>query len=211
MQNKNFSENARMLELSLWSTFQTLAQPSTPSPTLPISPIFPDSTICWSGVHHHNAVAEKAIQTIMSIARTMKILWAIHRPDVSDPSLWPMEVQYGTYLYNKDPDPSTGLCPDDLFTKTRWEHRKFHVLHVQGCPLYVLDKTISDGKKLPLWKPRASQGIFMGLRPDHASTVPMVLTLDTGDITPQFHVVFDDWCTTVATSVDDLPDFNSSA
>ena len=51
----------------------------------------------------------------------------------------------------------------------------------------------------------------MGLSPGHASTVPLVLNLDTGAITPQFHVVFDDWFTTIATSVDNLPDFNSSA
>ena len=44
----------------------------------------------------------------------------------------------------------------------------------------------------------------MGLSPYHASTVPLVLNLDTGAITPQFHVVFDDWFTTVPTSVDDL-------
>ena len=108
------------------------------------------------GAHHHNGVAEKAIQTTMSIPRTMMLHSAIHWPEVSDPSLWPMAVQYATYLYNKNLDPSTGICPDDLFTKTRWEQRKFHDLHVWGCPLYVLDKTISDGKKLPHWKPRAS-------------------------------------------------------
>ena len=51
----------------------------------------------------------------------------------------------------------------------------------------------------------------MGLSPDHASTVPLVLNLGTGAITPQFHVVFDDWFTTVTTSINDLPDFNSSA
>ena len=51
----------------------------------------------------------------------------------------------------------------------------------------------------------------MGLSPDHASTVPLVLNLDTGAITPQFHVFFDDWFTTVTTSVDDLPVFNSTA
>ena len=103
-----------------------------------------------------------------------------------------MAVKYANYLNNKVPDPSTGLCPDDLFTKPRWEERKFHDLHVWGCPLYVLDKTISDGKKLPCWKPRVIQGIFMGLSPDHASTAPLVLSLDTGEITPQFRVVFDD-------------------
>ena len=51
----------------------------------------------------------------------------------------------------------------------------------------------------------------MGLSPDHARTFPLVLNLDISTITPQFHVVFDDWFTTVASSVDDLPDFNSSA
>ena len=51
----------------------------------------------------------------------------------------------------------------------------------------------------------------MGLTPDHACTVPLVVNLDTGAITPQFHVVFDDWFTTVTASIDDLPDLNSSA
>ena len=50
----------------------------------------------------------------------------------------------------------------------------------------------------------------MGLSPDHASTVPLVFNLDTSAITPQFHVVFDGWFTTVTTSIDDLPDFNST-
>ena len=147
----------------------------------------------------------------MSIARTMMLHSTTHWPEVSNPCLWPMAVQYATYLYKKPPEPSTGLCPDDLSAKTRWEQWKFHDLHVRGCPIYILDETISDGKKPPCWKPRASQGIFMGLSPDHASTVPLVLNLDTSTITPQFHVVFDDCFTTVATSVDDLPDLNSSA
>ena len=70
------------------------------------------------GAHHHNGVAEKAIQAIMSIARTMMLHSATHWPEVSNPSLWPIAVQFATYLYNKVPDPSTELCPDDLFTKT---------------------------------------------------------------------------------------------
>ena len=41
-------------------------------------------------------------------------------------------------------------------------------------------------------------------------TVPLVLNPDTGYITPQFHIVFDDWFATVATNVDALPDFNSN-
>ena len=49
----------------------------------------------------------------------------------------------------------------------------------------------------------------MGLSKKHASTVLFVLNPETGYITPQYHVVFDDWFATVTTNVDALPDFNS--
>jgi hypothetical protein len=51
------------------------------------------------------------------------------------------------------PPLETGISPVDLFTKTRWEQKKFHDCHVWGCPVYVLDKTLGDGKKIPKWKP----------------------------------------------------------
>ena len=35
------------------------------------------------GAHHHNGVAERAIQTIMSIAQTMMLHVAIHWPDMA--------------------------------------------------------------------------------------------------------------------------------
>ena len=52
--------------------------------------------------------------------------------------------------------------------------------------------------------------MYLSVSCKHASTVPLVLNLSTGTITPQFHVVFDDWFATVSSSVDDLPDFNSN-
>ena len=68
--------------------------------------------------HYHNGVAERAIQTIMSIAWTMMLNAAIHWPDMADPSLWPMAVQHAVFLHNYVPSPTTGLCPHDLFFKT---------------------------------------------------------------------------------------------
>ena len=49
----------------------------------------------------------------------------------------------------------------------------------------------------------------MGLSKKHATSAPLVLNPDSGYITPQFHVVFDDWFATVTSSVDDLPDLHS--
>ena len=161
------------------------------------------------GAHHHNGVAERSIQTVMSIARTMMLHAAIHWSEVADARLWPLAVQHAALLYNQMPNESTGLSPHDIFTKTRWPHSKFQDFHVWGCPVYVLDKTIADGKKLPRWDSRSKRQVFVGMSRKHASTVPMVLNLETGAITPQFHVVFDDWFATVTSDPASLPDFGS--
>ena len=163
------------------------------------------------GAHHHNGVAERAIQTIMSIARTMMLHSAIHWPNVADSALWPLAVDHAVLLFNLMPNPETGLSPHDLFTKTRWRQSDFQNFHVWGCPVYVLDKTISDGKKLPRWKPRSSRQFYVGMSKKHASSVPMCLNLDTGAITPQFHVVFDEEFATVASNPVELPPFDSDA
>ena len=161
------------------------------------------------GAHHHNGVAERSIQTVMSIARTMMLHQAIHWPDVATATLWPLAVDHAVYLYNHMPNPANGLSPHDLMTKTRWPQSQLADCHVWGCPVYVLDKTISDGKKLPRWKPRSTRQIFVGMSKKHASSVPLCLNPNTGAITSQFHVVFDDSFTTVASSEDNLPDFGS--
>jgi len=167
------------------------------------------SQFAGAGAHHHNGIAERNIQTIMKLARTMMLHAALHWPAVANAQLWPMAVQHAVHLFNHMPDMSTGMSPHDLFTRTRWPHKKFQDLHVWGCPVYVLDKTLSDGKKLPRWQPRSSRHVYVGMSSRHASSVPLVLNLDTGAITAQFHVVFDDWFATVHSSPDDLPDFGS--
>ena len=161
------------------------------------------------GAHHHNGIAERSIRTIMQVARTMMLHAAIHWPEMADPTFWPMAVQHAVFLWNKMPTVETGLSPHDIFTRSRWPQSKFHDVHTWGCPVYVLAKTLADGKKIPRWQPRSQRTVNMGLSPFHASTVPLVFNPATGSITAQFHVVFDDWFTTIATKIEDLPDLNS--
>jgi len=158
------------------------------------------------GAHHGNGVAERAIQTIMCMARTMMLHSAIRWPDAADATHWPMAVDYAVYIYNHLPRKDLGLSPMDLYSGSKWPIDKVHDLHVWGCPLYVLDPAMQDGKKLPRWKPRSRRGVFLGLSPKHSSNVPLVLKIATGHISPQYHCVFDDWFSTVATDVDKLPD-----
>ncbi len=150
------------------------------------------------GAHHQNGVAERSIGTIMAMARTMMLHAAIRWPDVmKDGSLWPMAVDYAVFIFNHVPNPTTGIAPVELITRSKWPREQFQSMHVWGCPTYVLDPTLQDGKKIPRWKPRSRRSVFVGLSPQHASTIPLVLSCETLAISPQFHVVFDDWFTTV--------------
>ena len=167
------------------------------------------SSFAGVGAHHHNGIAERSIRTIMTITRTCMLHAAVHWPEVTDAKLWPFAVNYAVSLFNHMPDPSTGLSPHDIFTRTRWPHAKFQDYHVWGCPTYVLEKALQDGKKLPRWKPRSNRHMFVGLSPHHASTVPLILNLDTGAVTPQFHIVYDDWFATVPSDPSSLPPFDS--
>jgi hypothetical protein len=162
------------------------------------------------GAHHHNGNAERSIRTIMELARTMMLHSAIHWPEQADAQLWPMAVQHAVYLWNRTPALDNGLAPLDVFTRTRWEQKHFHDLHVWGCPVYVLDSAIHGGNKIARWKPRSSRSFFLGFSPKFASSVPLVLNPDSGAITSQFHVMFDDWFATVAAG-SEPPDFTTDA
>jgi hypothetical protein len=72
-----------------------------------------------------------------------------------------------------------------------------------GCPAYVLDLKIQDGKKIPKWQPKSRRGQFLGFSKQHASTIGLVRNIKTGSISPQFHVVYDDRFMTVPSRLDD--------
>ena len=155
------------------------------------------------GAHHHNAQAERAIQTIMSMARTMMLHAAIRWPDSADAQLWPMCVDHAVYLYNRLPNPETGLSPMEILTGTKWPAARFLDIHVWGCPTYVLDPTLQEGKKIPKWKPRSRRGVYLGVSKHHSSSAPMILNLHSGKISQQYHCIFDDWFTTVGSHMND--------
>ena len=43
----------------------------------------------------------------------------------------------------------------------------------------------------------------------HASSAPLVLNFNTGNITAQWNMVFDDWFSKAATNVNDMPHFHA--
>ena len=124
--------------------------------------------------------------------------------DGIDAALWPMATTYAAYIYNHMPN-EHGIAPADLFSGSQFPRHKLKDIHTWGCPVYVLDPTLQQGKKLPKWQPRSRKGIFVGFSSKHGSEVPLVLNPSTGHISLQFHVVFDDAFSTVVSISNDEP------
>jgi hypothetical protein len=103
------------------------------------------------------------------------------------------------------------IAPVELFTgATFQDFDHISTARVWGCPAYVLDPKLQDGKKIPKWDPRARRGMFVGRSPAHSNTVGCILNLRTGSVSPQYHVVYDDLFSTVPNGetggiVDDMP------
>ena len=56
---------------------------------------------------------------------------------------------------------------------------------------------VANNNNFPNWEPNARRGVYLGSPPTHLSNVPLVLTLKTGFVMLQYHVVFDDCFSTV--------------
>ncbi|KAL7465136.1 hypothetical protein ACHAXS_005462, partial [Conticribra weissflogii] len=155
--------------------------------------------LAMSGLREMDAMAERAIQTIMYMARTFLIHVSLHWTEngVDDLALWSFAVKHATWLYNRLPNQVLGLTPIELATKTKTDHRDLLRSHVWGCPVFVLEPRLKDGKKIPKWNRHSRQGQFLGFSDKHSSLAANVWNLSTGFISPQFHLVFDDKFKTV--------------
>jgi len=110
-------------------------------------------TFSGVGAQHQNAKAERGIQTIMWMARSFMLhvglRWNEH--GVDDLGLWTFAVQHAAWIYNRLPNMQTGLTPNEVLTGTLSHDRiDLERTHVWGCPAFVLDPRLQDGKKIPL-------------------------------------------------------------
>jgi len=149
---------------------------------------------CGVNVHHQHGIAERHIRTITERARTMLIHAMIHWPEIIMETLWPYALRLAVDIHNSTPNQS-GMTPEEIFTGSKFGN-KLQDFHSFGCPIFVLDPTLQQGQKIPRWKPRSRVGVYLGFSPEHASSVPIVLSTTTGLVSPQFHVIYDDYFTT---------------
>ena len=106
------------------------------------------------GAQHQNSKAERAIQTIMYMARTFLVHSSLHWTDMGadDISLWPFAVKHAVWLYNRVPNFESGLTPRELLTKQKADHRGTSsalmcgaVLRMCSSPSYKMDRSSQSG------------------------------------------------------------------
>ena len=151
-----------------------------------------------TGAHHQNGAAERAVGISVERARVMLIHAAIHWPEQTNVNLWPFAMNYSVFIHNHTPNKDSHIAPVEIFTGTKLNPFVLRNARVFGCPTYVLDATLQDGHKIPKWRPRSRRGQFLGFSNEHATTIGIIRNIRTGYVTPQFHCVYDEWFTTVA-------------
>ena len=83
------------------------------------------------------------------------------------------------------------LTPLEAFSKSRVSINPKHWYHF-GCPVYVLATPLQQAGGIHhKWKERSRLGLYLGRSPQHSRSVALVLNIETGFVSPQFHVKFD--------------------
>ncbi len=144
------------------------------------------------GAKHQHGVAERNIKTVAQWARANMLHLAHIWPQYADSKYWLQAINYATWVFNILPNMESGISPDELWSNVKNNDNVLRRAHVFGCPVYVLNAALHDGKKIPKWAPWACLGLFLGFSDLHSSQVPLVLNVETKKISPQYHVIFDD-------------------
>ena len=160
-------------------------------------------SFCGVGAHHQNGIAEINIKTVCNLARANLIHLMLMWPEKCNVNLWTLAINYAVWIFNRLPKASLGgLSPNEIWSGVRSDYADLRRAHVFGCPVYVLDPRLQNGDHIPKWESRACVGMFVGFSTDHSSLVPLVLNTRTGNISPQYHVIFDDKFETVSSAQD---------
>ena len=96
------------------------------------------------------------------------------------------------------------LTPNEVWLRSKSSYSALVSAHPWGCPVYVLHPWLQDGGTISKWEPQSWQVQYMGKSRLHSSTVGLIWNIRTHNISPQFHVVYDDAFRTVH-SGDNVP------
>jgi hypothetical protein len=154
-------------------------------------------TYCGMNAHFQNGIAEKRIRDLQEPARKQLMHAKARWPAAVTTNLWSYALRNTHHMKNSMPDSKDGTFPFERFSGVEVAPN-LKSNHTFGSPVYALNSKLASGKTIPKWNSRARVGLYIGPSPMHARNVYLVLSLDTGLVSPQFHVQHDNFYETVS-------------
>ena len=151
---------------------------------------------CGVNMHHQNFIAERSIRMVSEISRSVMLHSSLLCENGIGSNLWTVDTSYNTYIYNCMTN-AEDIVPSYLFPGTNFPCHKLKDIHGWGFPVYVLNPTLQQGRKLLKWHPQSCRRILVGFNPNHSGNVHLILNKTNVQIPPPFHVIFDDSFNTV--------------
>jgi len=113
------------------------------------------------------------------------LIHAHHRwPQAVTHHHWPYALRMANSARNSVAREFDQPYPLELFNCVKIQNNVNH-FHTFGCPVFAHEPKTSK------WEERARMGQYLGTSPNHAKSAALVLSLQTGLVSPQFHVSFD--------------------
>ena len=148
-------------------------------------------TYYGENTHSQNRRAEKSIRDPQTMARKIirhaKGRW----PEAIHLSMWRYALQMSVHVHNNFPNDADASSFLEAFARISVSPKSIHY-HTFGFPVYILTTESNQGRAKK-WEGRSVLGIYLGPSPHHAGYVSLVLNINTGNASPQFHVEHDDF------------------
>ena len=159
------------------------------------------TTYAGVGAHHQNGMAERRIRVLQDLTRAQMAHSSRRWPEAMAANLWPYAIRIANEEWNHAPNPRerSGRSPAQLFHNTETQRNAKHSIPF-GCPVFVLKDQLQQRAPFHKWKDRARLGMYLGRSPMHARSVSLVMDLEKGYVSPQFHCNHDKAFATVRNS-----------
>jgi hypothetical protein len=154
-------------------------------------------TYCGVNAHFQNRIAEKRIRDLQEPARKQLLHAKARWPAAVTTNLWPYALRNTQHMNNSLSGSKDGTCPFERFSGVGVAPN-LKSNHTFGCPVYALNSKLASGKTIPKWNSRSRVGLYIGPSPRQAINVYLVLSLDNGLVSPQYHVQHDDFFETLS-------------
>ena len=111
-----------------------------------------------------------------------------------DKIFWPFAIKAVAESHNSLYIDHKGQTPSSTLNGVDLEDIQVQYFHNLFCPIYALYARLQSarGTGLPKWELHSLIGVYLGHSTFHARSVALVWNPNTGRMSTQYHVVFDD-------------------